>query len=59
MSVLCVFCSNTVIGAVAWLRVQRGDAWGEAPGILGPVVAEFLLMHLGLRLPAAVTSLRS
>ena len=59
VAVLSVFCCNAVIFALALLRVQRGDAWGEAPGTLGPVVAEFLLMQLGLRLPAAVASLRN
>ena len=54
-----LFASNTVIFVMAWLRVQRGDAWREAPGTLLPIMAEFVMMAIGLRLPAAVTSLRS
>jgi hypothetical protein len=57
--IVCVFCANTVIGAIAWVRVQRGEVWREAQGFLLPVAAEFLLLQLGIRLPAAVASLRA
>ncbi|GAA3174654.1 hypothetical protein GCM10010531_30290 [Blastococcus jejuensis] len=59
VAVVCVACSNTVVFAVAWLRVQRGEAWGEAAGTVVPIMTEFVLMQLGLRLPVAVASLRS
>ncbi|UOY01538.1 hypothetical protein [Blastococcus sp. PRF04-17] len=50
---------NTVLFGLAWLRVQRGDAWRDAEGALFPVMAEFLLMGFGLRLPAALRALRT
>jgi hypothetical protein len=59
VAALSVFASNTVIFAVAWMRVQRGDAWREAPGTVLPVMAEFMLMGFGLRLPAAVANVRN
>ncbi len=54
-----VFASNTVIFVMAWLRVQRGDAWREAPGTVLPVMAEFVMMGFGLPLPAAVANVRN
>ncbi len=54
-----LFASNTVIFVMAWLRVQRGDAWREASGTVLPIMAEFVMMGFGLRLPAAVATFRN
>jgi hypothetical protein len=54
-----LFTSNTVIFVIAWMRVQRGDAWREASGTVLPITAEFLMMGFGLRLPTAVANARS
>ena len=54
-----LFASNTVIFMMAWLRVQRGDAWREASGTVLPIMAEFVMMGFGLRLPAAMANARN
>jgi hypothetical protein len=53
-----LFASNTVIFVMAWLRVQRGDAWRAASGTVLPVMAEFVMMGFGLRLPLAMANVR-
>jgi hypothetical protein len=59
VAALCLVGGNTGIFAIAWLRIQRGDAWREAAGTVVPIMTEFMLMTFGLRLPAAVAGLRS
>ena len=59
VAAVCLFTSNTVIFLIARRRVQRGDAWRDTAGTFLPIMGEFVLMQFGLRLPAAVTSLRS
>jgi hypothetical protein len=53
-----LFASNTVIFVLSLLRVQRGDAWRAASGTVLPIMAEFVMMGFGLRLPAAMANMR-
>jgi hypothetical protein len=53
------FICVSVIGAVAVMRVQRREVAAEREGVLGPILAEFILMSIGARVPLAVASLRA
>jgi hypothetical protein len=59
VAAVCLFASNTVIFVMACVRVQRGDAWRAASGTVLPIMAEFVMMGFGLRLPAAMASVRN
>jgi hypothetical protein len=53
-----VFICFSAIFAIAVLRVQRGEVAGERDGVVLPVMAEYILMSFGGRLPIALASLR-
>src|SRR3954470_22153190 len=53
-----LFGSNTVIFVMAWLRVQRGEAWRAASGTVLPIMAEFFMMGVGLLVPAPMANVR-
>lgn len=50
-------CCSAVF-AVAVMRVQRGEVAAEREGVLGPIMAEFILMSVGARLPLAIASFK-
>ena len=45
------------IFAVAVIRVQRGEVAAERDGVLLPIMAEYIFMSLGGRLPVAIACL--
>lgn len=56
---LAMFASNAVIFVLAYQRVGRGDAWRDSSGTVLPILAEFVLMSFGVRVPTAIAGLRT
>jgi hypothetical protein len=56
--VLATAICTSAIFALAVMRVQRGEVAAEREGVLGFILAEFILMSFGARVPLAIARLR-
>ncbi|WP_448638250.1 hypothetical protein [Geodermatophilus sp. URMC 63] len=53
-----MFLAGLAIPAIGWLRVQRGEVARDSMGLVVPLVIEWCLLCVGVRVPAAIRNLR-